>query len=82
MDRRFLMTIVEKFSGGPVGIETLGSALSEEKDTLEDVYEPFLIQCGFIKRTPRGRMATVKAYEYLGLTPPKNLNQETQSNLF
>lgn len=82
MDRRFLKTIVENFAGGPVGIETLSSALSEEKDTLEDVYEPFLIQCGFIKRTPRGRQATLKAYEYLGVAVPKNLETNEQGILF
>jgi len=68
MDRRFLTTIIEKFDGGPVGIETLSSALGEERDTLEDVYEPFLIQEGFIQRTPRGRTVTRIAYEHLGLT--------------
>lgn len=67
MDRRFLATIIEKFDGGPVGIETLSSALGEERDTLEDVYEPFLIQEGFIQRTPRGRAVTRIAYEHLGL---------------
>lgn len=67
MDRRFLSTVIEKFDGGPVGIETLSSALGEERDTLEDVYEPFLIQEGFLQRTPRGRMATRLAYEHLGL---------------
>jgi len=68
MDRRFLLTIIEKFDGGPVGIETLSSALGEERDTLEDVYEPYLLQEGFIQRTPRGRMATRTAFEHLGLT--------------
>lgn len=67
MDRKILRTIIEKFQGGPVGVETLSSALSEEKDTLEDVYEPYLIQCGFINRTPRGRVATTLAYDHLGL---------------
>lgn len=67
MDRRLLRTIIEKFDGGPVGIETLSSALGEERDTLEDVYEPYLIQEGFIQRTPRGRMATRIACEHLGL---------------
>ena len=68
MDRRFLATIIEKFDGGPVGIETLSSALGEERDTLEDVYEPYLLQEGFIQRTPRGRMATRTAFEHLGLS--------------
>ncbi len=66
MDRKILSTIIEKFQGGPVGVETLSSALSEEKETLEDVYEPYLLQCGFIQRTPRGRMATALAYDHLG----------------
>jgi Holliday junction DNA helicase RuvB len=69
MDRKLLRTIIEKFGGGPVGIETLATAISEEKDTIEDVYEPFLIQKGYINRTPRGRVATKLAYEYLGLKP-------------
>lgn len=67
MDRKLLLTIIEKFDGGPVGIETLSSALGEERDTLEDVYEPYLIQEGLIQRTPRGRMATQSAYRHLGL---------------
>ncbi|MBM4389042.1 MAG: Holliday junction branch migration DNA helicase RuvB [Deltaproteobacteria bacterium] len=65
MDRKYLLTIVEKFDGGPVGIETLSAALSEEKDTIEDVYEPFLLQEGYIQRTPRGRIVTQKSYEHL-----------------
>jgi len=65
MDRRILSIIIEKFDGGPVGIETLSTALGEEKDTIEDVYEPFLIQRGYINRTPRGRVATKLAYKYL-----------------
>ena len=66
MDRKLLLTIIDKFDGGPVGIETLSSAIGEERDTLEDVYEPYLIQEGFLQRTPRGRMATRIAYEHLG----------------
>ena len=66
-DRRYLSCIIEKFDGGPVGIETLSAALSEERDTLEDVYEPYLLQQGFIQRTPRGRIATARAYQHLGL---------------
>ncbi len=66
MDRRLLLTIIDKFDGGPVGLETLAAALNEERDTLEDVYEPFLIQEGFLDRTPRGRQATRLAYEYFG----------------
>jgi holliday junction DNA helicase RuvB len=75
MDRRLLLTIIDKFEGGPVGLETLAAALSEEKDTLEDVYEPFLIQEGFLDRTPRGRQATRLAYEYFGRKKP-DTNQE------
>ncbi len=78
MDRKILMTIIEKFSGGPVGVETLASAISEEKDTIEDVYEPFLIQCGFLQRTPRGRIATDLAYQHFGLKIPAHKTpQET-----
>lgn len=65
MDRKILGTIIEKYDGGPVGIETLAASVSEEKDTLEDVYEPYLIMEGFINKTPRGRMATRLAYEHL-----------------
>ena len=66
MDRTILLTIIDKFGGGPVGVETISSAISEEKDTIEDVYEPYLIQCGFINRTSRGRVATKLAYEHFG----------------
>lgn len=69
MDRKILSAIINKFGGGPVGIEALASVVNEEKDTLEDVYEPFLIQQGFINRTPRGRQATDHAYQHLGLKP-------------
>lgn len=67
MDRKILATIIEKYDGGPVGIETLSAAVSEEKDTLEEVYEPYLIQEGFLKKTPRGRVATRLAFEHLGV---------------
>ena len=67
-DRTMLRTIIEKFNGGPVGVETLAAAISEETETIEDVYEPFLIQMGFINRTPRGRVATKGAYQHLGLS--------------
>jgi holliday junction DNA helicase RuvB len=70
MDRKILSTIIEKFDGGPVGIETLSAAVSEEKDTLEDVYEPYLIQEGFLNKTPRGRLATRLAYEHLRIQFP------------
>ena len=70
VDRRLLRTIIDKFSGGPVGVASLAAAMSEERDALEDIYEPFLIQIGFIDRTPRGRVATPRAYEYFGLPAP------------
>jgi Holliday junction DNA helicase RuvB len=84
MDRLFLKTIIEKFGGGPVGIETLASALSEERETLEDVYEPYLIQRGFINRTARGRVATPAAYKHLGLPPPaqKESARDRELSLF
>jgi holliday junction DNA helicase RuvB len=66
MDTLLLQTLIDKFAGGPVGVETLAAAIGEEKDTIEDVYEPFLIQAGLIQRTPRGRMATSRAYEHFG----------------
>ncbi len=66
MDRRLMLTIIDKFGGGPVGLETLAAAINEERDTIEDVYEPFLIQEGFLDRTPRGRQATRLSYEYFG----------------
>ena len=70
IDRRLLRTIIDKFSGGPVGVASLSAAMSEERDAIEDIYEPFLIQIGFLDRTPRGRVATAKAYEYFGLQAP------------
>jgi Holliday junction DNA helicase RuvB len=70
VDRRLLRTIIDKFGGGPVGVGTLAAAMSEERDAIEDIYEPFLLQIGFIDRTPRGRVATPKAYEYFGLPAP------------
>jgi holliday junction DNA helicase RuvB len=69
MDRQLLLTIIEKFNGGPVGIETLSSAISEERDTIEDIYEPFLMQRGFLDRTPRGRVVTPRAYQHFGRMP-------------
>src|SRR5205823_11289050 len=71
LDRDILRTICEKFEGGPVGLSTLSVAVSEEADTIEDVYEPYLLQRGYIKRTPRGRVATAAAWEHLGLELPK-----------
>ena len=70
VDHKILRTIVEKFQGGPVGLETIAASISEESDTIKDVYEPYLIQLGFLARTPRGREATRLAYEHLGLPPP------------
>jgi Holliday junction DNA helicase RuvB len=69
-DRRLLRTIIDKFGGGPVGLNSLAAAIGEEKDAIEDIYEPYLIQIGFIDRTSRGRVATARAYEYFGLTAP------------
>ncbi len=71
VDRKILSTIIDKFNGGPVGISTIAVALQQEQDTLEDVYEPFLIQAGFLQITSRGRIATAKAYEYLKKLPQK-----------
>ena len=68
VDRRLLRAIIDKFGGGPVGLGTLAAAISEEKDAIEDIYEPFLMQIGFLERTPRGRVATPRAYDYFGLT--------------
>jgi len=81
LDRRLLSTIIESFDGGPVGVESLAAALSEERGTIEDVVEPFLIQQGFLMRTARGRMATSKTYRHLGLKPPPRANQ-AQPELF
>jgi len=67
MDRKLLLIIIEKFNGGPVGVETLSAALNEERDTIEDVYEPFLMQEGYLSRTPRGRVASEAAYKHLGI---------------
>jgi Holliday junction DNA helicase RuvB len=72
VDRRILLSVIEKFDGGPVGVDTLAAATSEEADTIMDVYEPYLIQLGFIQRTPRGRVATRLAYEHLRLQPPSS----------
>ena len=71
VDRKLLRTIIDKFGGGPVGVNSLAAAINEERDAIEDIYEPFLIQHGFVDRTPRGRVATARAYEYFGLTAPR-----------
>ncbi|MGH9528426.1 MAG: Holliday junction DNA helicase RuvB C-terminal domain-containing protein, partial [Terriglobales bacterium] len=77
VDRKLLLTIIEKYQGGPVGVNTLAAALAEEPDAIEEMYEPFLIQIGFLNRTPRGRVATQLAYEHFGITPNRK-----QSSLF
>jgi holliday junction DNA helicase RuvB len=77
VDRKLLLTIIEKYQGGPVGVNTLAAALAEERDAIEEIYEPFLIQIGFLNRTPRGRVATHLAYEHFGITPNRK-----QSSLF
>ena len=76
MDHKLMLTLIEKFRGGPVGVESLAASISEEKDTIEDVLEPYLIQSGFIQRTPRGRIATEIAYKHFGITPPKQNQQK------
>jgi Holliday junction DNA helicase RuvB len=76
VDRAILSAIVEKFSGGPVGLSTLAAVIAEEEQTLEDVYEPYLLQMGFLKRTPQGRMTTPLAYTHLGLQVPRNAQEE------
>jgi holliday junction DNA helicase RuvB len=70
MDRKLLEAVIEKFGGGPVGVDNLSAAISEERDTIEDVLEPYLIQQGYLQRTPRGRLATPAAYRHLGLAAP------------
>lgn len=79
MDARILKAIIEKFDGGPVGVSTIGAAVGEDAGTIEEVYEPFLVQNGFLQRTPRGRMATAQAYRHFGYTPP---SQPQQGGLF
>ena len=81
-DREILKSIIENFGGGPVGAETLAISIGESMDTLEDYYEPYLIQCGLLQRTPRGRMVTSKAYEHLGLSGMASSNNNSQGSLF
>ncbi len=81
-DRRMLTTIINVYSGGPVGLETLAAAVGEESVTIEDVYEPYLMQIGFLSRTPRGRCVTKLAYDHLGLNFPEPINQSNQQSLF
>jgi Holliday junction DNA helicase RuvB len=76
MDARILKTIIEKFDGGPVGLNTIGAAIGEDANTIEEVYEPFLVQHGFLQRTPRGRVATPQAYRHFGFTPQTPGGQE------
>jgi Holliday junction DNA helicase RuvB len=71
MDRKLLEAVIHRFDGGPVGLDNVAAAIGEERDTIEDVIEPFLIQQGFLQRTPRGRIATLAAYRHLGVAPPK-----------
>jgi len=82
MDTMLLQTLIDKFSGGPVGVETLAAAIGEEKDTIEDVYEPYLIQAGFLQRTPRGRLATSSAFEHFGRKPKAGNGEKKQPSLF
>jgi Holliday junction DNA helicase RuvB len=77
MDAVILRAIIEKFDGGPVGISTIAAATGEDASTIEEVYEPFLVQNGFLQRTPRGRMATAQAYKHFGYTPPAASAQQT-----
>jgi holliday junction DNA helicase RuvB len=78
IDRKLLRTIIDKFGGGPVGLNTIAAAISEEKDAIEDIYEPFLIQIGFLDRTPRGRVATPRAYDYFGLIAPAEQRRDSR----
>jgi Holliday junction DNA helicase RuvB len=82
MDRRLLKIIIEDYEGGPVGVETLAAALGEPRDTVEDVYEPYLLQQGYLGRTPRGRIATKKAYEHLGVRAKPRIAEDGQEELF
>ena len=70
IDRKLMLTVIEKYNGGPVGVGALAAAISEDEDAIEDIYEPYLIQVGFLDRTPRGRVASRRAYEYFGLIAP------------
>ncbi len=82
IDRKLLLTIIEKFGGGPVGVNTISAAISEEKDAIEEIYEPYLIQIGFLNRTPRGRMVTPRAYDHFGLKPQTPSPSAPQKDLF
>ena len=76
MDRKLLEAVIHRFDGGPVGLDNIAASIGEERDTIEDVIEPYLIQQGFLQRTPRGRTATLAAYRHLGVTPPKSFSQD------
>jgi Holliday junction DNA helicase RuvB len=82
MDTRLLRAVIEKFDGGPVGIGSIAAAVGEDADTIEEVYEPFLVQNGFLHRTPRGRVATAQAYRHFGFTPPAGAGSGSQPSLF
>jgi Holliday junction DNA helicase RuvB len=82
VDREILQLILQKFDGGPVGLSTLAVAIGEEADTIEDVYEPFLLQRGFLMRTPRGRVLTRLGYEHCGVKPPTTAQQGQPDTLF
>ena len=82
MDRELLLTLIDKYAGGPVGLETLAAALAEDKGTLEDIYEPFLIQGGFLDRTPRGRVATPRAFSHFGREQGRARAAQQQRRLF
>jgi Holliday junction DNA helicase RuvB len=71
MDRKLLEAVIHRFDGGPVGLDNIAASIGEERDTIEDVIEPYLIQQGYLQRTPRGRFATLAAFRHLGVTPPK-----------
>jgi Holliday junction DNA helicase RuvB len=75
MDRKLLEAVIHRFDGGPVGLDNVAASIGEERDTIEDVIEPYLIQQGFLQRTPRGRIATLAAYRHLGVTPPKSAGE-------
>jgi len=82
LDRRYLRALIENYGGGPAGVETLAYAIAEARDAVEDVIEPYLLQQGFIQRTPRGRMICAKAYAHIGLTPPPQIQAGGQAGLF
>jgi len=80
-DRKYLKVMINLFNGGPVGLTTLAAALNEEPQTIEDIYEPFLIQLGFVEKTPRGRKATMKSYKYLGIELNTSVWEQEQLDL-